>query len=80
MRQAKHRGEHRYGCGGSVSVGGGEREQGGIGEAGEGDDLVLVKRRWHVEVDKEHGHLEISDMCRGHAEKVGHSGPQESCF
>ena len=80
MRKAERRSEHRDGCGGSVPVCGGEREEGSVGEAGKGDDLVLVERRWHVEVDKEHRHLEISDVCRGHTEKVGHSDPQESCF
>ena len=80
MSKAEHRSEHRYGCGGSVAVSGGEREEGSVREAGEGDDLVLVERRWHVEVDKEYGNLEISDVCSGHAEKVGHSGPQETFF
>ena len=52
MREAECRCEHRDGCGGSVPVCGGEREESGVGEAGEGDDLVLVERRRHVEVDE----------------------------
>ena len=52
MRETEYRSEHRNGCGGSVPVCGGEREESGVGGAGEGDDLVLVERRWHIEVDE----------------------------
>ena len=52
VREAESSSEHRDGCGGSVPVCGGERKESGVGEAGEGDDLVLVERRWHVEVDE----------------------------